>query len=168
MRPFRIGVGAGLTAVVVLCFLGLYPLALVAAAVGVPVTFLLYLWDVDLYEDEPLTVIAFTLVWGLLAGIVLGLAASHVESQGAMLASGSSSHQVVWLGVVLPRAALVLAIAGPLVLLPDCKFNDARRRQVRSLLCGDALPPRRSRTPRTFSISAFTPPAITACGSRGF
>ena len=124
MRPFRIGVGAGLTAVVVLCLLGLYPLALVAAAVGVPVTFLLYLWDVDLYEDEPLTVIAFTVVWGLIAGIVLGLAARHVASQGAMLASGSSSHQVVWLGVVLPCAALLLAIAGPLVLLPYRKFND--------------------------------------------
>ena len=124
MRPFRIGVGAGLAAVVVLCFLGLYPLALVAAAVGVPVTFLLYLWDVDLYEDEPLTVIAFTVVWGLIAGIVLGLTARHVAIQGAMLASGSSSHQVVWLGVVLPCAALLLAIAGPLVLLPYRKFND--------------------------------------------
>jgi hypothetical protein len=124
MRPFRIGVGAGLTAVVVLCLLGLYPLALVAAAVGVPVTFLLYLWDVDLYEDEPLTVIAFTVVWGLIAGIVLGLVARHVASRGAMLTSGSGSHQVVWLGVVLPALALLLAIAGPLVLLPYRKFND--------------------------------------------
>ena len=125
MRPFRIGVGAGLAAVVVLCLLGLYPLALVSAAVGVPVTFLLYLWDVDLYEDEPLAVIGLTVVWGLCAGIVLGLAASRVASQGAMLASGSSPHQVVWLGVVLPCAALVLAIAGPLALLPYRKFNDA-------------------------------------------
>ena len=124
MRPFRIGVGAGLAAVVVLCLLGLYALALVAAAIGVPVTFLLYLWDVDLYEDEPLPVLAFTVIWGLIAGILLGLTARHVASRGAMLASGSDSRQLVWLGVVLPCAALVLAIAGPLVLLPYRKFND--------------------------------------------
>ena len=55
---------------VVLCLRRLYPLALVAAAVAVPLLFLLYLWDVDLYEDEPLTVLAFTVaiamvIWGM-------------------------------------------------------------------------------------------------------
>ena len=86
MRPFRDRAARRRRrAIVVLCLLRLYPLALVAAAVAVPLLFVLYLWDVDLYEDEPLLVLAFTVAWGALAGAGLGLAAREVASQGRAL-----------------------------------------------------------------------------------
>ena len=80
MRSFRVALLAASGLVVLLCLLHLFPLALVAAAVAVPILFLLYLWDVDLYEDAPLIVLAFTVAWGILAGIALGYAARNVSS----------------------------------------------------------------------------------------
>src|SRR4051812_29125835 len=85
MRSFRVALAAGVALVVVLCLLRLYPLALVAAAIAVPLLFLLYLWDVDVYEDEPLLVLAFTVTWGAVAGALLGYAAKHLSSQVALL-----------------------------------------------------------------------------------
>ena len=85
MRSFRIALAAGAALVVVLGLLRLYPLALVAAAVAVPLLFLLYLWDVDVYEDEPLLVLAFTVTWGAVSGAVVGSAAGRLSSQVALL-----------------------------------------------------------------------------------
>jgi hypothetical protein len=124
MRSFRIALAAGTALIVVLCLLRLYPLALVAAAVSVPLLFLLYLWDVDIYEDEPLLVLAFTVTWGAVAGALIGYAARQLSSQVALLRGSPDTHNVVWLGVILPCVALALGIAGPLILLPYRKFND--------------------------------------------
>ena len=44
MRSFRLALLGAVAIVVVLALLRLYPLALVAAAVSVPLLFLLYLW----------------------------------------------------------------------------------------------------------------------------
>jgi len=124
LRSFRLALGAGVALVVVLCLLRLYPLALVAAAVAVPLLFLLYLWDVDVYEEEPWTVLAFTVAWGALFGAGLGYAARRLPSEVALLRGSPDTHNLVWLGIVLPLAAYVLSLAGPLLLLPYRNFND--------------------------------------------
>ena len=139
MRSFHAALLAASAFVVVLCLLHLFPLALVAAAVAVPILFLLYLWDVDVYEDAPLVVVAFTVVWGIVAGIALGYAAKNVSSHASILQSGPSTHDVVWLGVILPCAALALMAAGPLVLLPYRKFNDLLDGATFGACCGATL-----------------------------
>ncbi len=139
MRPFRAALLAASALVVVLCLLHLFSLALVAAAVAVPILFLLYLWDVDVYEDAPFVVVAFTVVWGIVAGIALGYAAKNVSSHASILQSGPSTHDVVWLGVILPCAALALMAAGPLVLLPYRKFNDLLDGATFGACCGATL-----------------------------
>ncbi len=139
MRSFRVALLAASGLVVLLCLLHLFPLALVAAAVAVPILFLLYLWDVDLYEDAPLIVVAFTVAWGILAGIALGYAARNVSSHASVLQGGPSTHNVVWLGVILPCAALALIVAGPLVLLPYRKFNDLLDGVTFGACCGATL-----------------------------
>ena len=125
MRPFRAALAAAVGVVVVLCLLRLFPLALVVSVVAVPLLFVLYLWDVDVYEDEPLTVLAVTVLWGVAGGVVLGLVARHIESQASLLTGSSQIHDLVWLGIVLPCIALVVMVAGPLALLPYRKFDDA-------------------------------------------
>ena len=50
--------------VVGLVIAGLYPVALVAAAIVVPILFVLYFLEVDLYERAPLAGVAATLAWG--------------------------------------------------------------------------------------------------------
>jgi hypothetical protein len=125
MRPFRAALATAIAIVVVLCLFRFFPLALVVSAVAVPLLFLLYLWDVNVYEDKPLPVIALTVLWGLAGGIVLGLVARHVESQASLLGGTNTNHDLIWLGIVLPCIALLVMIAGPLALLPYRRFNDA-------------------------------------------
>ncbi len=139
MRPFRLALLGATGLVVALCLLHLFPLALVAAAVAVPILFLLYLWDVDVYEDAPMIVIAFTVGWGIVAGVALGYAAKNVSSHASLLQGGPSTHNVVWLGVILPCAALALMVAGPLVLLPYRKFNDLLDGVTFGACCGATL-----------------------------
>src|SRR4051812_29024215 len=124
MRSFRVALAAAVALVVVLCLLRLYPLALVAAAVAVPLLFVLYLWDVDVYEDEPLIVLVFTVALGALLGAGVGWAAQRLPSEVALLRGEADTHNLVLLGVTLPLAAYLLALGGPLSLLPYRKFND--------------------------------------------
>jgi hypothetical protein len=88
MRPFRAALLATIAVVVVLCLLRLYPLALVAAAIAVPLLFILYFLDVDVYEDEPVIVVAATVAWGARRG-GRGLAARR--SRRVSLLSGRST-----------------------------------------------------------------------------
>jgi hypothetical protein len=124
MFTFRIALLSGLALVVVLAVLGLYTLALVAAAVLVPLLTVLYLWDVDIYEDEPISVLAFTMVWGAAAGVVIGLIGNAALPSGAGLFVRSTSSTALVRGLLLPLLATVLVAAGPLILLPYRKFND--------------------------------------------
>jgi hypothetical protein len=124
MFTFRLALALGLAVVVVMAVLGLYTLALVAAAVLVPLLTVLYLWDVDVYEEEPIFVLAFTMVWGAVAGVIVGLIGRATLPSGAGLFVKSTSSTVLIRGLLLPLLATVLVAAGPLVLLPYRKFND--------------------------------------------
>jgi hypothetical protein len=123
MDTFRAVLLLGLGVVVVLTVLRLFPLAIVASAVLTPLLVVLYLYDVDVYEDEPISVIAFTMVWGVVAGILAGLLSKAFAGSGAALLEDSSSTTLT-LGVVMPVISVVLMIAGPLMLLPRKSFND--------------------------------------------
>ena len=124
MHTFRLALGLGVAVVVVLAVAGLYTLALVGAAVLVPLLTVLYLWDVDIYEDEPIFVIAMTMVWGAVAGVVVGLIGNALEPSGTALFTTSTSRTALARGVLLPLLATALMVVGPLVLLRYRKFND--------------------------------------------
>src|SRR5438552_15351969 len=118
MLTFRMALALGLGVVIVLAVVGLYTLALVAAAVLVPLLTVLYLWDVDIYEDEPLSVMAFTMVWGAAAGGVVGLIGRALVPSGTTLFVRSASSTALSRGVLLPLLATALMLVGPLILLP--------------------------------------------------
>lgn len=104
---------------------GLFAVGLTAAAVLVPLLTLLYCVDVDIYEDEPLRVIGLTMAWGLLAGIGVGLALTHVDlpllpTGLAQLTDGPVAVRVF----LVPLVSLALALVGPVVLLRFPRFND--------------------------------------------
>jgi len=124
MAPFRILLIVGAVLVGGLAAFGLFPVALVAAAALVPLVMVLYLLDVDLYEDEPALVVVTTMLWGTLVGIGLGFAAKALTPSGTQQLLASTSSQVWTRGVALPLAGLALALVGPLVLLANRKFND--------------------------------------------
>lgn len=124
MDAFRIALLVGLAGVVALTVARLFPVAILSAALLVPLLTVVYLYDVDVYEDQPFRVVAFTLAWGAVAGVAVGLLADAVATAGPDLAVEKESQDVLLRGVVFPLAAVALTLAGPLVLLPHRKFND--------------------------------------------
>jgi len=86
----------------------------------------LYIWDVDVYEDEPLRVMVFTTAWGIVAGIIVGLRdpLSFRPGVGILGAArrrrGSSGRRASF----VPWLAALAMLAGPLILLPPiASFN---------------------------------------------
>ncbi len=132
IRTFQIALVAGTVLIALLGILGFFPVAIVAAAVLVPLITVIYLYDVDVYEDEPLRVIAATFLWGLVTGALFAFAvvqlfpvtATDIVGGSAVGGEGGGTPFPLVRGVITPIIAIVLMIAGPAVLLPYRRFND--------------------------------------------
>jgi hypothetical protein len=124
-KAFRWALLAGLAVVLGLALLGFFPVALVVAAVLVPLLMVLYLYVVDVYEDEPLPVIGATMAWGAIAGIAFGFVLRALEStSGGGFGATPTLTSNLLNGVGVPLAEGALMLAGPLVLLTQRRFND--------------------------------------------
>jgi hypothetical protein len=124
MAGFHGSLAFGVGVVLVLAALRILPVAMIAAAVLLPLLTLLYLYDVEVYEDEPLRVIALTMLWGALCGVGVGLLTRAVTSTGAAYLTQSQSTTVVVQGILLPLLGLALILVGPLALLRYPRFNN--------------------------------------------
>jgi hypothetical protein len=122
LDAFRFALFGGFAVLVALVAIGAYPVALVGAALLVPALVVLYVYAVDVYEETPLPVIGFTLVWGAAWGVLVAVAADSLVATPRI---GSSRWgEIVLLGVLIPLVGLALTVAGPLILLRDRRFND--------------------------------------------
>ena len=124
MDTFRAALLIGVAAVVVLAVFRMFPLAVIASAVLTPLLVVLYLYDVDVYEDEPISVIGFTMAWGAAAGVVAGFIAKALVPAGAGFLNESTGSTALLRGVVMPVISVALMLIGPLILLPRKSFND--------------------------------------------
>jgi RsiW-degrading membrane proteinase PrsW (M82 family)/ribosomal protein L32 len=111
---FRWALLAGGAAVLVLAALHLFAPATVAATLLLPVLYLLYLYEVEVYEDEPWLVIGATMV----TGAVLGYAFTAFSGRAVSLLNltGDRENSFVLAGVAIPIVAQALMLAGPLLL----------------------------------------------------
>jgi len=120
---FRYALVLALVVVAGLVIAGFYPIALVAAAIVVPVLFVLYFIEVDLYERAPLTVIVATLAWGALVGGSLGVAGRLAT--GSAVAEGTTNLVAGAPGAVaMALLGAALATLGPLALMRHRAFDD--------------------------------------------
>ena len=122
MRSFRLAFAAGVAIIVGLALIGFYPIALASAAFLVPLLMVLYLWDVDIYEDEPLSILGATMLWGALAGIAYGLLVQGLPSAVGFGRPDLGGTLIAGVGLPLVEGALM--VAGPLLLLRRKMFND--------------------------------------------
>lgn len=121
---FRVALVGGAAVIVGLAAGRLFPVGLIAAALLLPLLVVLYLVEVNVYEDEPLWAMTLTLVWGAVTGVGFGLLAlTAAPSFGSVIVNGSSQYVVVQ-GLVLPFCGLLVLLAGPLVLLRYHRFNN--------------------------------------------
>src|SRR5919202_318811 len=124
MFAFRVSLGLGAATVLLLGVLKLYPIALIAAAIMVPALAILYFYDVNIYEDNPLSVVALTILCGAVGGVVAALIAKALLPTGAAIFTESDSSKVLVRGVVLPLISVGLILVGPLLLLRQKHFDD--------------------------------------------
>ena len=123
MAVFRICLALGIATVLVLGLAKLYPVALVAGAVMLPLLVVLYMVDVNVFEHMSLRVIGGTLAWGVVTGIGTAFLARSLSPSGSEVFVGSHSDLVVSRGVLVPLLSVVLILAGPLALLRYPRFN---------------------------------------------
>jgi len=122
-RSYWLALGLGSAAVVVLTVLRLFPVALMAAALLLPLLVALYLVDVNVYGDEPVWALSLTMGWGAVAGVGFGLLALAVAPSAASVIVNGTSQYLVVQGLVLPFCGFFVLLLGPLVLLRYQHFN---------------------------------------------
>jgi hypothetical protein len=109
--PFRVALVAGGALVVMLAAMHLFAPATVAAVFVLPVLYLLYLYEVEIYESEPWLVVGATLVIGALLGIAFTRVAGGSLSQ--LQLTGDRESAFVLAGIAIPVLAQVLMLVGP-------------------------------------------------------
>jgi hypothetical protein len=111
---FRWSLIGGSALVVLLAAMHLFAPATAVATFLLPALYLLYLYEVEVYESEPWLVIGVTMV----AGAILGFA--FTTTLGSALAqldiTGDSSTAFLLAGIVVPIAGQALMLVGPLFL----------------------------------------------------
>jgi ribosomal protein L32 len=121
---FRLALAGGTGAVLALAALRLFSVALIAAALLLPLLVVVYLIDVDVYEEEPAWAFALTIGWGAITGVGFGALALHVAPSTVDVIVHGTSQYVVRQGLVLPFAGLLVLLVGPLSLLRYRRFHD--------------------------------------------
>lgn len=117
---FREAFGAGVLIVILLVALQLYTSALIAAAALLPLLYGLYLYEVEVYEVEPVAVMLATFVAGAALGVGYALVSAHFSGPAI---SGSIKGPLI-AGAVQPVIAQGLILAGPLLLLARAHFDE--------------------------------------------
>lgn len=111
---FRWALIAGAAAVLLLASLHLFAPATVAATFMLPVLYLLYLYEVEVYEDEPWLLIAATMITGAVLGYAFTMYSGDAVSR--LNLTGDRENAFVLAGLAIPIVAQVLMLAGPLFL----------------------------------------------------
>lgn len=117
MVVFRSCLALGVATVLVLGLAKLYPVALIAGAVLLPLLVVFYMVDVNVFEEQRLSVIGGTLAWGVVTGVVAALIAKAVSPSGSDVFVSGNSSLVLTRGVLIPLLSVVLILLGPLTLL---------------------------------------------------
>jgi hypothetical protein len=151
---YRVALGIALALTVITAALGVLPVAIMIAAFAIPIVYILYLYDVNLWEDEPVPVVAAAfVVTGVLAAVFTWLWSNKlglsIELTGEN-AAGPSGRDLV--GADPADRAALPGLQAP-VRRPDGRADFRRRGRCRVRLLRDAgvaleLDQRRFRQPR--------------------
>lgn len=106
VHEFRWALIAGLAGVTILYIAGLITAAILVSAFLVPVLYLVYLYEAQVYRDEPAVVLGFTIGGGAVAGVVITLIVHFVYNPVAHVANPFEP-RTVDIGAVLLLGLLV-------------------------------------------------------------
>jgi RsiW-degrading membrane proteinase PrsW (M82 family) len=125
---YRVALGIALALTVITAALGALPVAIMIAAFAIPIVYILYLYDVNLWEDEPVPVVAAAfVVTGVLAAVFTWLWSNKVglsiELTGEN-AAGPSGRDLVILMLLVPVVSELIRQIGPLYLASRPRYDD--------------------------------------------
>jgi hypothetical protein len=131
-QTYRIAFAIALIVASIAAIFGAMPIAVLVAAFAVPVVYIVYIYDVNLWEDEPLIVtglaflltgaltVGFTILWTYLRGPVPYGTTTYEGSLSA--APAVSSFLLV--AVVVPIVGEAIRQVGPVLLASRPEFDD--------------------------------------------
>jgi hypothetical protein len=123
-RHFRLALIGGAALVIALAAFRLYPVAVIVAALLMPLLVVLYFYDVDIYEQSPTWAIGWTLGWGAVAGVGVGFLARALYPSGFALIDRGSSELLIGGGLIVPAVGVAVMLIGPIALLRYRLFNE--------------------------------------------
>jgi ribosomal protein L32 len=123
MAVFRRCLALGVGTVLVLGLAKLYPVALIAGAVLLPLLVVLYMIDVNVFEEQSLPVLGGTLAWGLITGALAAVIAKSTSPSGTEVFVSGNGGLILPRGILLPVLSVVLILLGPLWLLRYPRFS---------------------------------------------
>jgi len=123
IHEFRWAFAVGLAGILILYVAGLITAALLVAIFLVPVLYLIYLYEAQVYRDEPAVVLGFTIGGGALIGIVLTVIERIVYNPypnigNPLRGAGISVGALLFLGLLWPIVQEVLKPL-PALFLPN-------------------------------------------------
>jgi len=128
-QTYKWALTLALTVALVASIFGALPVALMVAAFAIPIVYIVYIYDVNLWEDEPVSVtlaaflltgvlaILFTLFWTTVLPLQFGLG-------GLDGGTGPRLRDLLVLMILVPLLSEVLKQVGPLFLASRPKFDD--------------------------------------------
>jgi len=119
-HAFRFAFGIAVAVVFILAAVRWLAPATLVSVLVLPVLYLLYLYESEVYEDEPLLVLGVTFFVAGALGFVYVLIADQLSTPSF----GGTQEGPLVSGVLLPVIAQILMVAGPLVLLTRSKFDE--------------------------------------------
>lgn len=126
-QTYRTALFAGVGLVTVFALLGWLPSAFVAAALLVPVVYVVYLYDVNEWEDQPIPVVLGTFVTGAVLSVVFTLIWSELILDDGSTGRGGDTWSMSTLVItclLVPVVAELLRQIGPMLLSRMPAFDD--------------------------------------------
>jgi hypothetical protein len=123
-HEFRWALLAGTAAVVLLVWLGLIVAATLTAAALVPVLYLVYLYEAQVYRDEPVRTLGLTIVAGAVIGVATMIVAARVIPASSPLQLAGAAGAVVGGTVLLPIIEELLKPLPVMLLRRRTSFNE--------------------------------------------
>ena len=123
IHEFRWAFAVGLAGILVLYITGLITAAILVATFLVPVLYLIYLYEAQVYRDEPAIVLGFTIGGGAVLGLIVTLIERalynpYADVGNPLRNAGVSIGSLLFLGLLVPVVQEVLKPL-PAVLLPN-------------------------------------------------
>jgi PrsW family intramembrane metalloprotease/zinc-ribbon domain len=130
-QTYRIALTIALAVALIAAIFGAVPIAVLVAAFAIPIVYIVYLYDANLWEDEPVPVVAlafgltgvlaiiFTIVWTGLRGPIF----SPVSFDGSVMSTPTVGTFLL-VAVLVPIIGEAIRQVGPIILARRPEFDD--------------------------------------------